>query len=394
MKSVSESAALVISLAVAALASAAGTREASCVIRILGNDLALPLSDRLIQEILQSEPFEARTANVVLKEASGHAGIYTIAFETIDEMATGVAAGGQSVVGRARMGGMGSMNLRHVLVGKLGVTIAEGGPPVAAELLTAVCNELRAALDQLYASDMEMERDQVAAYEQRVVDLEQRHAELVQQIEALKAKTSGDSLAGWTPVSTQKLAMEIDELKRNLASNRARHDAIAVQLAELNKNAQAQASQNPLLEQLAQIVRVREEQLAFARMAFEEGSASKTEIGELEAALADAQVALIRGREESLERVMAGMAGDLKRKLVDLSIENAEFEARLRERSERLAEVQSAGLDELGRKFEQKLMPELEQVERQLAETRSELEHARARAASARPPRLDVIVGR
>jgi len=387
MKSVSGSAALVISLAVAALASAAGTREASCVIRILGNDLALPLSDTLIQEILQSEPFEARTARVVLKDAAREEA-FTISFETIDD----AVVGSTGVPGR-RLVPSGTTT-RLVLTGKVGVTIAEGGPPVAAELLTAVCNELRAALDQLYASDMEMERDQVASYEQRVLELEQRHAELSQQIEALKAKTSGDSLAGWTPVSTHKLAMEVDELKRNLASNRARHDAIAVQLAELNKNAQAQASQNPLLEQLAQIVRVREEQLAFARMAFEEGSASKTEIGELEAALADAQVALIRGREESLERVMAGMAGDLKRKLVDLSIENAEFEARLRERSERLAEVQSAGLDELGRKFEQKLMPELEQVERQLAETRSELEHARARAASARPPRLDVIVGR
>lgn len=380
MRMVFRTRALIASL-VATLASAlcahAGTHEASCVVRISGNDLQLPLSDVLMNEIVNSEPFVSRTLTATLGDSAARRDSeYTFAFESVDGGPTGA---------RGSRG--------PILVGKVTVTIAEGGPPKAPELLGAVCSQLRDALIRLSESDISLEREQLQEQEARLHDLEARHADLMARAEELQARTSSGSLAGWSPDTTRKLGAEIDNLKRNLAANTARHEAIARQLAELGAKAADAAESDPLLAQLMRIVEYRHMQLDQTRKLAESGQVSEVAVAEAESHVAEARIALLHGQEEAKERATGGLTTDLKRKLIELSIENAEMEAQLEERSARLAQIREEGLDELGRLYDQNIQPELRQAESGLEVMRKEVERMRGRLAQVRPPRFDVIVG-
>jgi hypothetical protein len=221
--------------------------------------------------------------------------------------------------------------------------IERPGPAEASKVLASAQQRLQQVLIEIHKANMEVFRGQVnraAQRRDRARQMVERRTADVAAIQLEAAKT-GQSLE--PPDSQLFVAVRRDNLslRAELAGLAARRTAILEHLAEVKHELDAaKAQQQPVLDELAKVVKLREDQLARTRSLFEKGLTPQAELMKLDIELAQARADLAERRRQIAQQAGSEQLSQLNQQLVDVQIEIAAATARLEKTAEALQELE------------------------------------------------------
>lgn len=363
--------------------SATQSRYASCIVTVTPGTSATPLDVDTIGAIVDSVGVRGKAVAEVLGLASSpDDGVIGISFSALPESALddevrdllGTPISGRLVIdyfGEADEYRAGADALLKAITARLAAVIEEQG------------TAQHAALDRRRAVTAE-----------DVKQTQARLAELHQIANVLRAE------AGRSDLSREAIAEEVRELESELreselelASQRARREAIAAQIARIAEHVKSPPSPTETTAALHKIIELREMQAERMRRLLDAGQAPPTEVQQAEVELVMARAELARHLEESAQAAGGGAIAGLNEQLMELSIEAVEVEARQQALKERLEQIRATKLLDLADRYEREVRVQREVAEEMLEEALRRHEVAERVLRSYQPPSIIVVGG-
>ncbi len=212
----------------------------------------------------------------------------------------------------------------------------------ATKILALAQKRLQEALLEIHKLSMDPFNHKMSLAEVRQLRAEEQMDGVTQELHQLRemAARTGESLQ---PQDTQLFASVRRDrlaLRAELAGLRAQREAVIEQIAETKlKVDAAQKDQRIVLEQLAQVVNLKEQELARTRTLFQKGLVTQAEVSKAEVAVAQARADLADRRRLLVNEAGGQQLGRLNEQLVDTQIAITTAAARLEETEEALEEL-------------------------------------------------------
>ena len=161
---------------------------------------------------------------------------------------------------------------------------------------------------------------------------------LRQQSEALGAALEPRDPQLLVSVKRDHLAMRAE-----LAGLRAQREAIVEQITLAKEKLDgAQGQQRAVLDELAAVLKLKEDELAHKQTLFQRGLVTQAELVKGAAALAQAKADLVYRRHSLVQEAGGGQLGRLNEQLVDVQIASTTTEARFEETDKALKDLESS----------------------------------------------------
>lgn len=264
----------------------------------------------------------------------------------------------------------------------------------ADELLNAVTARLSKVMAELGASQRAILERQRAVAEDDVKETKTRLAKLQAMANAMRNE------AGRSDLSRDAVIDEVRELESQLrdteieaASQRARRDAIAAQIAKIGETVKSNPGGDEVAAAMHQVVELRQMQLERAEQLAKAQQAGQAEVKQAEVELAMARADLVRHMEEMADAAGGGAMADLNQELTRMSIEGVEVEAKQKALQDRLEHIRSTHLLDLADQYEREVRVQRDVAEYMLEEALRREALADRLMRSFQPPSLVVIGG-
>jgi hypothetical protein len=238
------------------------------------------------------------------------------------------------------------VSFRHLSVTADGHTIGTlwaSGHGDMAKVVAMGQRRLQEALLEIHRRSLDPLKHKMALADNRRVRAEQMTQRVTNELQALRqqALQSGQALQ---PQDTQLFAsVKRDNLamRAELAGLQAQHEAIVEQIAKAKARLDAaQTPQQSVLDELAMVVKLREQELARMHTLFKKGYVTQAELAKGEVALPQAKADFIDRRRTLVQEAGGGQLGRLNEQLVDTQIAITTTEARLEETDRALVELE------------------------------------------------------
>ena len=226
-------------------------------------------------------------------------------------------------------------------------TSGPGEPADATQALAAGQKKLQEGLLQIHRAKLEPFNHKIEQADKRMIRAEEMIARVTDKLQRLRQQSRELGLALepqdpqlFTSVKRDNLAMRAE-----LAGLRARREAIVDQIAlAKDKLDGAQGQQRAVLDELAVVLKLKEDELARMQTLFKKGFVTKAELAKGEVALAQAKADLV-DRRRLVQEAGGGQLGRLNEQLVDTQIAITTAEARLKETEKVLKELDQFAYD-------------------------------------------------
>ncbi|MBN2477117.1 MAG: hypothetical protein JXB62_21090 [Pirellulales bacterium] len=270
-------------------------------------------------------------------------------------------------------------------VGILSVDAVGGADAIAYEgYLASAQNRLQEMLSKLYRVDMESRDRDLKDAHRRKEQARQLVAEAQNELHQIHEQALQ---ADWSPESLDKVIAKLREdrlaLRVELSGYGARRGQILKHIEETSQKLErAQAGNQEVLDELATIVKLREEQLAYAHELTRSAVASKNEFQEAQVRLSTAKAELAAQRMKIAQAAGSGQFDQLNRQLADVQTEIAAAESKLMFLDEKLLQLGSGQVRQLVQEFDrasrrlQNSLAEEQSAEVELARTQRVLRAA------------------
>jgi len=260
------------------------------------------------------------------------------------EARRGTEGTGRMMGGRSTTGSFGASNavqqgagMEQIAMVKLSVSLPDTVPLRAAEFLREVVANLE---DSLFRA-CEMQKIELNSF----LDFARKQQE--------KARTAVEDGAESTPAAgpgqpqepARRLRVEVDvrvlaaqctelarkgqDLELELASMDARRKAIEMQIDEAQSKAAKKLDEDPVTQELQQLVRMSDESLALLQKQVETGRASESELSRARESLTRAKIELAKRREELAKSAGGDQISGFNNELSRMAIDGAAIMARL-----------------------------------------------------------------
>jgi len=189
-------------------------------------------------------------------------------------------------------------------------------------------------------------------------------------------------------LSVEKMGQEQQALELDLMAQSARRKAIDRAIALETDRLQQLVKKDPIADELAKVVRAREQELVRIRQLRDTAAASESDVIKAEATLAEAMARLLERREAAMTAAGGDVLTSWNRELLNLSVDEAEKQMRykvLTERLDRMAEA-SKLLDHM-----EQLQAERSSVQKVLEERVNDVARLEMQAMNVEPPSLVVM---
>jgi len=311
--------------------------EAATLIRVMCDTESLPLREDVLDTLLHSPSVVLAAAREVLGDNSrpADARLVEIGFE---------------VFGDGKVFGP-----RTSLVAKLSVFFPADprDDTIGERLLALIADKLRQALREATSADEELLQRRLKSVLDRVALAEKRFQDAQALVRQLR------EASGRADLSHERVLDEIRELegvRRDLETDlvgvKGREEAIAAQIARISETMKSARQSDPVIGDFEQVVRVRQEEFDMTRKLHEAGQCSAADVNRATEQLAMARAQLADRQHQAMEAQGGALLGNLNHMLVDLTIEAAETEARLKHATERMARIHEVGLLDLADRYE------------------------------------------
>lgn len=230
------------------------------------------------------------------------------------------------------------------------VRIAEDGAELPAQEMEAIWEKARHALEdglrKLQATTREnqlRERERaIRSAHEALASSRHDYEAAVAQLSAL-ARDLGDGSQAEIQQQLSATLAELRQLRLKMIGLQARREAIELRIDELRKVAEETAVSDPVITELQSAVAAREKILEYRKTMERNGRSGGTasDVGEAEAALADARIQLLRAQREAVDHAQGDALLQLNNELSMLIIQSAELEATLKATEELAAELRA-----------------------------------------------------
>jgi len=341
------------------------TRTASCLVRVTCAPEVLPLDCDTITYLLRSSTVGGRAARDVLgiqfvdklleiEELSSEAGVYSRIAEHEDSMQVKgqeeyVAMQAELETRKRRSGPGGTttvpepqfidepifffrlqLDLREEVIG-------QSVKPAAEEFMNAVIKNMREALN-IAADDFRSRiraRINLAAQE-----ADRSEGELMElQTKLRELSGSGQLSRKAVLADISQLSQELRSVKMKQASQSATVEAITKKIAEAEAKATEKLKSDTVTDELKRLLELQVLHLESVKKLVENGRVPQREIADAEERLARARIEIAKRREELTKSTGGDLIASLNNQLSNLSIETAQYEARLSSIKEQLDEA-------------------------------------------------------
>lgn len=215
----------------------------------------------------------------------------------------------------------------------------------ATKILVLAQKHLQEALLEIHKLSMDPFNRKFADAETRMARAEDRIEQVTEELHRLRemAARTRESLQ---PQDTQLFASvrrDLLTLRAELAGLQAQREAIIEQIAKTKlKVDAAQKDQRLVLEQLAQVVNLKEQEVARTRTLHQKGLTSQAEVSKAEVSLAQARADLADRRRLLVHQAGGQQLGRLNEQLVDTQIAITTAVARLEETEKALEDLKKS----------------------------------------------------
>lgn len=304
----------------AATEKSTGSRLASCIFRIPGDDSIIPLEKDFIDSVMRTSAVRGEAVRSVL-------GFDGMGLLEVDQIRTEL-----DVIAGPQLTGdnMSPTFFRLTVIVDEVDSYGEPIRPVAEEIQAAVVDRLRRALVQLSEQNAASLRESIARSElrlrlaiQRLEDLRKRRNELSNAAGRMHL-VRDDILEEVTRLESHVRELEVDGV-----SQRARQAAIEAQIARMAEIRTKRAADDAILAELKQLADIQAARLDRVRKLRDESRASDAEVQEVNQSLIEARIRLQERVEMLSEENDARAAKSLNGELAEISIANVESEARI-----------------------------------------------------------------
>lgn len=349
--------------------------KAQCVLKITYDANLLPLDHKMVTSLLKSPGVGEQAARDVFGESIRYQCTFPLSSRRPRTTATG----------------------EGVLIGQLSVQIRspDQAKPRAEEFLAALCNHLERTLSEAFKKEL----GRVSARRDYLTNelslAKEKTSYLRRSREALSVTAGRADLSRSSIVSKiSSLESKQQELEIDLAAKTERLMALQDKIAERGSMARVRAEVDPIADELAKILAIREKELQWVMAQARKGTSSGAEVRQAETKVSEAKVRL----EERREAVIKGADGELLKALnleqVHLSIDNTELQAKLQAILKQLKPLKDPKLLKFAEEYETHFQHQLssaERTRRNLASVQGALEF---QMRTAQPPSVTVIGGK
>jgi hypothetical protein len=212
------------------------------------------------------------------------------------------------------------------------------------KILALAQQRLQEALLEIHRLSMEPLSRKLALAEQRMMLAENKIQEVTAELKQLReaAIQAGCALEPQDPQVFSAVRRDHLALRAELAGLRAQREAIIEQIAETKEKLDAtQKQQGGVLDELARVLKLREDALARAQVLWKSATVSQAEVSEAEVAVAQARANLL-DRRLLVKDAGGEQLGRLNDRLTDTQVAMTTAEARLRETQKALEELEES----------------------------------------------------
>jgi len=339
------------------------TRTASCLVRVSCAPEVLPLSYDTIRYLLRSSSVGGKAAKDVLgiafvdnlldfdelswepgalrRSDGGKRSFYESAIEDMKGMVEGTP---KSQSGRGRTTAAQEPAFideptvfLHLEVDLREEAIGKSVKPAAGEFMNAVIKNMSEALNIAADSFRSRIRARINLAAQEADRAENELMELQAKLRALSG--SGQLSRADVLADISQLRQELRSVKMKQASQSVTVEAIAKKIAEAEAKATEKLKSDPVTNELQRLLELQVLHLESVKKLVETGRTSQAELADAEERLARARIELAKRREELTKSMGGDLIASLNNQLSNLSIETAQYEARLSNIEEQLQEA-------------------------------------------------------
>ncbi|MCA9245184.1 MAG: hypothetical protein KDA32_14595, partial [Phycisphaerales bacterium] len=328
MKRVISVAGIVLVLAQVALAQKAEPIQsgtASCVVAIWVDSDRMPITEDLLEAIIQSDGVAPRAARDIL-----------LAPDDLD-VREAYGLGVENIGNTPRAPGQPTL---------MRIEITSYADARAPEMLRYVCLRLQEELERLDALHAETCLAQRAHSMEVVAQIEARIAELTKQSEDLRAQ-SGQLTLNTMRVSTLVNDAEghLRDIEMDLAASKAKEQALVEQIKAVNSQAEATIEQElaSMSQGVAKRMELLDRRAERVRQLVEAGQATPQELDQIAAERAEV-AAHLEAMQSDIREKQAKAADKLVNKLRDLTIDSAAAQAQQAKLADTLAKARAQNL--------------------------------------------------
>jgi hypothetical protein len=225
-------------------------------------------------------------------------------------------------------------------------------PPV--QMISEIADRLKDILMAEYNKQQRQIFNKLAEAEAELKPLEEKMRRLNDHERELYAKAGTSSLRRNDVLKQiQSLERKRQDMEMRLVEAAAREEALQKQIAILGDQTEKKLTQDSVLEELVNILKLREEEMKTVEKMVETGRTSQSEYLKAREAIAQARIELVK-RQEAIRDSTGGGATLQERvkELTDIAILNAESQAVLKHISEQLAMLKAKKILELADQYE------------------------------------------
>jgi len=209
--------------------------------------------------------------------------------------------------------------------------------PAAEEFMRAVIQNMRQAVDIAAAEFVNRIRRHIAVAGEEVTRTENELMKMQAKLRELSS--SGPLSRGDVLGDISGLRRELQSIAMNRATQSVTIEAITKKIAEAEAKATEKLKSDPVTDELKRLLELQVLHLESVKKLVETGHTSQTDLADAEERLARARIELAKRREELTKSTGGDLIASLNNQLSNLSIETAQYEARLSGIEEQLHEA-------------------------------------------------------
>lgn len=183
------------------------------------------------------------------------------------------------------------------------------------------------------------------------------------------------------------------DLEMRRMADLARHEALQAEIAQFSKQAKEKLAQDPILEELKNLLEIRHREMKRLAALVETKAAPEADLDQVRAKLAQARIELEKRREVLRESVGGGVLAKWNEELATISMGLTENEAERQYAAKKLHEIESRNLLQLAARFENEVEARIRAVRQDIDAMQQNISALRERIQLQQPPVVSVLAG-
>lgn len=227
----------------------------------------------------------------------------------------------------------------------------EIGIPQAKQCLDVILDRTRDALTRMIQQQIEAKKQQIAMEEERLAELDAQIEHLQSQMSEVSEKAGGVLSADKIQEVVQQLNDRLRDIEVDLEVSSATRDTLIRRIEEVAAGARDRAETDEILNQLQELLKIKEQSLDNINRLKENGRASVEEYNKVRSDVVQARIEIARRREALSVDGVGDRLAQLNARLDDLLIDSTRHETMYHIVNDQLEQMRARNLPSLAAKY-------------------------------------------